>query len=153
MIHIDTNVFMPSYHSPKISLDPVTFPIHRLILWSRYYTSRKYTSSPDGVSKQATNVSTCVEPEGYCGRQLEWLRGRLALSNARWKVVVGHHSPFTSGDHRGDDQGCARPPDPFAQLRITVSLHRLRRACYAPAQEPGEVRQADPGRVRSRRVL
>lgn len=31
--------------------------------------------------------------------QLQWLEQALAASNARWKIVVGHHPVFARGDH------------------------------------------------------
>ena len=31
--------------------------------------------------------------------QLQWLEQALATSNARWKIVVGHHPVFARGDH------------------------------------------------------
>ncbi len=43
--------------------------------------------------------------------QLAWLRGRLAASQARWKIVVGHHPVFTARGGAGHDQ-----PDLIALL-------------------------------------
>ncbi len=37
-------------------------------------------------------------------RQAQWLDSTLAASNARWKIVVGHHTIFSGGDH-GDNPG------------------------------------------------
>jgi tartrate-resistant acid phosphatase type 5 len=34
---------------------------------------------------------------GLGERQLHWLDGALAASNAKWKFLVGHHPPFTDG--------------------------------------------------------
>ncbi len=36
------------------------------------------------------------------GAQLNWLRRVLALSNAHWKIVIGHHPVYSSGRHHGD---------------------------------------------------
>lgn len=38
-----------------------------------------------------TNSTTPIN-----GVQKEWLSSMLALSTARWKIVVGHHAPYTS---------------------------------------------------------
>jgi len=35
--------------------------------------------------------------------QLRWLETELATSNARWKIVVGHHPILSSGAHGGDE--------------------------------------------------
>ncbi len=37
-------------------------------------------------------------------RQAHWLDSTLAASHARWKVVVGHHTIYSGGDH-GDNPG------------------------------------------------
>ena len=68
--------------------------------------SLKYTTSPDGVSTLDTNLTTALAaPDGAVFQQLQWLRQTLQRSRSPWKVVVGHASPYTSGDHRGDDHG------------------------------------------------
>ena len=35
--------------------------------------------------------------------QAAWLRGRLAASTARWKIVYMHHPPYSSGHHGSTD--------------------------------------------------
>jgi acid phosphatase len=35
------------------------------------------------------------------GEQVKWLERELAASKAAWKIVVGHHPIFSSGDHGG----------------------------------------------------
>ena len=41
------------------------------------------------------------EPDGTTSTSLQanWLRARLAASNARWKLVYFHHPPYSSGPH------------------------------------------------------
>ncbi len=41
------------------------------------------------------------EPDGVTSDSLQaaWLRSRLALSTARWKIVYMHHPPYSSGPH------------------------------------------------------
>jgi tartrate-resistant acid phosphatase type 5 len=41
------------------------------------------------------------EPDGMTSTspQAQWLRARLAASNARWKLVYFHHPPYSSGPH------------------------------------------------------
>ena len=34
--------------------------------------------------------------------QRQWLESALAKSTAQWKIVAGHHPPFTSGAHAGE---------------------------------------------------
>lgn len=45
------------------------------------------------------------EPDGWHGDSLQaaWLQAELAASTARWKVVVFHHAPFSSGHHGSAD--------------------------------------------------
>lgn len=38
-----------------------------------------------------------VDGVGKSSVQAEWLRARLAASNSIWKIVYGHHPPYTSG--------------------------------------------------------
>ena len=32
-------------------------------------------------------------------KQLDWLKGALAASKARWKIVIGHHPIYSGGEH------------------------------------------------------
>jgi len=45
------------------------------------------------------------EPDGNdaTSAQAQWLQQRLAASNAQWKIVYLHQSPFSSGDNHGSD--------------------------------------------------
>lgn len=47
--------------------------------------------------------------------QLRWLESELAASNARWKIVVGHHPVLSSGAHGGE---------PVLQERVQPLLQR-----------------------------
>ncbi len=38
-----------------------------------------------------------IDGVGRSSVQAEWLRERLAASNSAWKIVYGHHPPYTSG--------------------------------------------------------
>lgn len=38
-----------------------------------------------------------VDGVGRSSAQAEWLSNRLAASNSTWKIVYGHHPPYTSG--------------------------------------------------------
>src|SRR5262245_12271734 len=58
--------------------DVVLGPIHFFMIDSD-------PSEPDGITVESAQAS--------------WLRGRLAASSARWKVVVFHHPPYSSGPH------------------------------------------------------
>ncbi|HEX8070948.1 MAG TPA: metallophosphoesterase [Pyrinomonadaceae bacterium] len=46
------------------------------------------------------------EPDGRASTstQAEWLRARLAASNARWKLVYFHHPAYSSGPHGSDPE-------------------------------------------------
>lgn len=43
------------------------------------------------------------EPDGYTSSSTQalWLQGALASSTARWKIVVCHHAPYSSGSVHG----------------------------------------------------
>ncbi len=47
--------------------------------------------------------SNAAEPHGIDSTsvQAQWLRARLAASTAQWKIVIMHHSPYSSGDSHG----------------------------------------------------
>jgi hypothetical protein len=47
--------------------------------------------------------SDAREPDGISGTsvQAQWLRDRLAASSAAWKIVLFHHSPYSSGSSHG----------------------------------------------------
>ena len=55
--------------------------------------------------------------------RLQWLRETLQASRAPWKIVVGHASPYTSGEHRGDDGG-------NLQMYVKPILDEFRVAAY-----------------------
>jgi hypothetical protein len=46
------------------------------------------------------------EPDGVDAdsRQALWLKDRLALSKAAWKIVYMHHAPYSSSDHHGSQE-------------------------------------------------
>jgi hypothetical protein len=60
--------------------DVVWGPVHAFVLDSD-------PSEPDGVLPDSV--------------QATWLAARLAASTSRWKIVVMHHPPFSSGSHGG----------------------------------------------------
>ena len=45
-----------------------------------------------------------MEPDGntQSSIQAQWLQNQLASSNATWKLVRGHHPPFSSSSFRGN---------------------------------------------------
>jgi hypothetical protein len=60
------------------------------------------------------------EPDGYRAnsKQAAWLQERLASSTSTWKIVYGHHSPYSSGEH-----GSIRHARwPFAQWGVDAVL-------------------------------
>jgi hypothetical protein len=92
-----TNAFFPSlgnhdWVTPNAApyLDYFTLPGNE-----RYYT---FTQNP---VQFFVLDSMPGEPDGVTqdSVQGQWLQRELAASTARWKVVVMHHSPFSSGYH------------------------------------------------------
>lgn len=71
---------------------------------ARYYTFRK--TSPNGVATDFFAIDThpLIESQfGFAAEQEAWLRKALKASDARWKVVVGHHMIRSHGGY-GDQQ-------------------------------------------------
>lgn len=66
-----------------------------------------------------------------------WLKASLAASQAEWKIIVGHHSPRSSGWH-GDNMGVQADIEPLiAQYGVQVYLaghdHQLEHLQYTRA--------------------
>jgi acid phosphatase len=47
--------------------------------------------------------TTSITENRNAAQQIDWLRGELSRSKARWKIVLGHHPIFSNGEH-GDSQ-------------------------------------------------
>ena len=87
--------------------DFVKGPVHFFVLHSGIQgNDQDNTEEADGI------IST--------SKQGEWLRVRLALSTARWKVVVVHDAPYTSG--AGNTPGFTYLRWPFAAWGADVVL-------------------------------
>ena len=65
----------------------------------KYYKDKKMMQSPDGLPAYEKDKDANIE------KQMRWLRNELSKSNAEYKVVVGHHTIYTSGHHRNEDGG------------------------------------------------
>lgn len=65
--------------------------------------------------------SDTLEPDGTSSSsiQAQWLQARLSTSTARWKIVIFHHPPYTSGTTHGPT---ARMQWPFRQWGVTAVL-------------------------------
>jgi len=68
----------------------------------RYYTTRQgpvelfvIDSDPHDPDLQYTSASANTQNS----KMGQWLKNSLAASSAPWKLVLFHHSPFTSGSH------------------------------------------------------
>lgn len=62
-----------------------------------------------------------IAPAGRAREQLEWLEQCLTASNARWKIVVGHH-PVHSGGRHGGSSALVRAVKPLME-RYGVTLY------------------------------
>lgn len=56
---------------------------------ARFFMLDSMPGEPDGIT-----------PDSVQG---QWLKGELAASTARWKIVAMHHAPFTSGHNGSSD--------------------------------------------------
>ncbi len=55
-------------------------------------------------------------------RQTRWLETALQSSNARWKVAVFHHPPYTCGGHEGDQDVAQRWVRLFEKYGVQLVL-------------------------------
>jgi len=65
---------------------------------ARYYTER--LTAPDGTTVQLFALDTQLvqtAAKGAAEEQREWLDRALAASDARWKIVFGHHMLYSNG--------------------------------------------------------
>mgnify|MGYP000859597296 CR=1 FL=1 len=67
---------------------------------SGYYKDPKYIKSVTGQDTQA---------------QLAWLEQKLAASTAKWKIVVGHHTIYSSSAKHGDNDDMIRAFRPLLE--------------------------------------
>ena len=102
---LDTNRFWPAignhdHNDPTNGIDDY-FDYFTLPNNERYYDFVKgpvhFFVLHSGI--QNNNQDTTEEVDGILStsKQGEWLRVRLALSTAKWKVVIVHDAPYTSG--------------------------------------------------------
>lgn len=87
----------------------------------RYYTQTKYAA--DGTKVLLLFIDTSPFEKGYhaskdepfgsniraqdTAEQRKWLDSTLRFSDAKWKIVVGHHPLHTSGPRKGRDNDVA----------------------------------------------
>jgi len=72
----------------------------RWFMPSRYYTFSLVLSDSTVVQFFALDTQNLVRGSSSIrGKQLAWLDSALAASVARWKIVFGHHPPFSNGAH------------------------------------------------------
>lgn len=85
----------------NLGTDGVNLKVHLIIIDTTPFIARYNTPgwddyvrlNPDGIMTQDKN------------KQLQWIETTLKQSTADWKIVVGHHSIWTSGSHSGEDDG------------------------------------------------
>jgi len=69
-----------------------------------YYTFVR--TLPDGTKVQffAIDTEPIIEEQAGAADQLVWLDSELAKSDARWKIVFGHHPPYGHNPARGHNR-------------------------------------------------
>lgn len=82
----------------------------------------------------ALDTTLLVTDDEERARELAWLDERLAASDARWKIVVGHHSIHSGGPH-GDDPLLVRELEPLL-VRHGVDLYVSGHDHYLALLEP-----------------
>jgi tartrate-resistant acid phosphatase type 5 len=60
-----------------------------------------YSAGRAGMRVFVLDSTTALESDASMARQRSWLERSLKASRARWKVVVLHHPPYSSGDVHG----------------------------------------------------
>ncbi|HTY58406.1 MAG TPA: tartrate-resistant acid phosphatase type 5 family protein, partial [Bacteroidota bacterium] len=56
------------------------------------------------------------------GRQIAWLDRELARSTARWKIVLGHHTVYSNGEHGSNEELRTLLEPLFIKYRVDVYL-------------------------------
>lgn len=62
---------------------------------------RVYSTGAGGMRFFVLDSTTALDDPAAAQRQRDWLRTALQKSAARWKVVVLHHPPYSSGEAHG----------------------------------------------------
>ena len=60
-----------------------------------------YATGGGGIRFFVVDSTAALDDESAMQQQRDWLRKSLAASGARWKVVVLHHPPYSSGTVHG----------------------------------------------------
>ena len=89
--------FDGAYGDDKVTVH--VFFVDTTPLVPKYYEDKSMMNSPDGLPIYQKDKDTNIE------KQMQWLRRGLEQSAADYKVVVGHHTIYTSGHHKGEDGG------------------------------------------------
>jgi hypothetical protein len=79
----------------------------------RYYSFRRTEKSLAGGLAGAGVRFFALDSTSFDAAQLEWLRGALADSASRWKVVFLHHPLYTSGRYRSAGQALRQAVEPI----------------------------------------
>ncbi len=89
---------------------------------SRYYTFSRVLADSTMVQFFALDTQDLVRGNKTArAKQLDWLDSVLAASAARWKIVFGHHPPFSNGAH-GNNRRLIKEVVPILERRGVTAL-------------------------------
>lgn len=88
--------------------------------WSDAVRSNKeYSITYDPTNPDQVPLNGTTTDEGNAYAQFSWLKESLASSNAKWKIITGHHPVYTSGQW-GTKQPNAHMSIPYLQKLLNA---------------------------------
>ncbi len=88
---------------------------------SRYYTTR-HNSREATIDIFVLDTNTMLEDSAEADQQLQWFRDRLSVSDADYKIAVGHHPALTGGQHEVVHRICRVLPPVFEEYSVDLYL-------------------------------
>lgn len=87
-----------------------------------HYTFTRTPADDIRVQFFAIDTDPMVLERPVAGIQLAWLDTELAKSDARWKIVFGHHPLYTHGPHGRDEKMIAKLEPLFVRHHVDLYL-------------------------------
>ena len=90
---------------------------------ARYYTFTRVLADGTTVQFFAIDTDPIDGRQRSAGDQLKWLDEQLERSEARWKIVFGHHPLYGHNPHRGDNRTMNAALEPlFTKHQVDLYL-------------------------------
>ncbi len=88
---------------------------------SRYYTTR-HTSREATIDIFVLDTNILLVDSAEADQQLQWLRDRLSICDADYKIVVGHHPALSGGQHEAIHRIARVLPPVFEEFGVDLYL-------------------------------